>query len=178
MSNWFESKWNEVTSGANTAPTPQVNSSPPPAPLAKTWQSPDVSHPGHIQVNTSHLTTAADAIKARLPELDEAVNAVKQQMEAFSSLQGWQAAEQTRTRLNALVQQCVALGQEKSDVQTKAALDLSRSADEYREKEAATKKAFDSLRPAFSTGYSSGSGSASGGVSENSVLRQATSGWT
>lgn len=152
MASGVEGTGNEIISGANTDATPQVDSRPAAGPLAKTWKAPDVSHPGHIHVNTSHLTTAADVIKARLSELDEAVNAVKQHMDAFSSLSGWTAGASMKTRLEALVQQCAALGKEQSDVNAKAALDLSRSAEEYDEKESATKKAFDSLGSAINDG--------------------------
>lgn len=154
MNNWLSSEWNQVTSGANTAPTPQVNSSPGTAAPPPTWKAPDVSHPGHLQVNTSDLTTASDVIKAHVPELDAAVQAVNEQLSAFTSLSGWTAAEQMRSRLEALVQQCAALAQERSDVQTKAALDLSASADLYREKEAATTKAVKNLGSAVNVGSS------------------------
>lgn len=152
MSNWIESKWNEVTSGANTAPTPQVSTSPPAGPLAKTWNAPNVSHPGHLQVNTSHLASAADVIKTRLPDLDEAVNAVTQQLDAFGSLSGWQAGEQMKAQLTALVQQCAALGKEQSNVNAKAALDLTRSAEAYQNNEDATKKAIGGLGSAITAG--------------------------
>jgi ElaB/YqjD/DUF883 family membrane-anchored ribosome-binding protein len=152
MTSWIEGEWNKVTSGANAAPTPQVNSSPAATGTPHTWKSPDVSHPGHLHVNTSHLTTAADVMKACLPELNAAVDAVNQQLDAFSSLSGWQAAEEMRTRLQNLVQQVTALGQERSTVQTKAALDLTRSADEYDEKEAAIKQAFNGIGPAVNAG--------------------------
>lgn len=151
MGNWFSSEWNQVTSGANTAPTPQVNSSPGTAAPPQTWKSPDVSHPGHLHVNTSDLTSASDVIKAHVPELDAAVQAVNEQLGAFTSLSGWTAAEQMRSRLESLVQQCSALAQERSDVQTKAALDLSASADLYREKEAATVKAFNDMTSSVGT---------------------------
>lgn len=152
MNNWIESEWNKVTSGANTDPTPQVSSKPGLAGTPHTWASPNVDHPGELHVSPDEVDAMSTVMKRHIQALEAAIEKVSRHLDSFGSLGGWQAAEALRTRLQNLVQQCQAAAQSHSDVQTKAALDLTRSADLYRSHEAATKKAMDGLGSAINAG--------------------------
>lgn len=166
MSGGFGGAVNEFFTGADTAPTPQVNSSPPAQEAPKTWAAPDVSADQHITVHRDHLTSAADVIKAHLPELDAAVRDVEQQLNAFTSLAGWQAGEQIRQNLEALVQACAKLGQQTSDTHAQAAGALYETAAAYGSAEDANTQAANNVAaPSAGAPASDSSGSANGGWS-------------
>lgn len=127
--------FNEITSGANTAPCPQVGSAPPGPPPRRAWQAPDVSGAGQVTVHRDDLHTAAGVIRSCLPELDAAVHAVQQHTGAFDSLQGWEAANQMMENLLTAVQGFAQLGGQASDAHTAHAKKLTDSAAAYAEAE-------------------------------------------
>lgn len=130
-----ENTYDEVTSGAHTAPTPQLNSSPPPAVPAKVWTAPDVSGDGHITVHRDHLTSAADVIRASLPDLDAAINRVNSRRGAFDSLMTWATGQSLAGNLVSAVEGFAAAGQETSDAHGAAAQNLSDTAAAYEDAE-------------------------------------------
>lgn len=144
--------FDEVFTGANAAPCPQVSSSPPSMQAPKTWQAPDMSDAGNLTVHTDHLTSAAAVIKSYLPELEAAVRAVQAQTGAFDSLSGWRTAEQALGNLIATVQRFTAVGQGTSTAHAATASKLVASAGAYDE------AASNSTRAAGGIGGSSSSG--------------------
>lgn len=159
--------FDEVFTGANVAPCPQVGSSPPSMQAPKTWQAPDVSGAGQVTVHRDHLTSAADVIKSYLPELDAAIKAVQAQEGAFASLSGWRTAEQALENLVATVQGFAAVGGGTSDAHATTAAKLVASAGAYDQAESSSTHAANGIGgggpgPAGG-GSSSGSGSSSKG---------------
>lgn len=156
--------FDEVFTGANVAPCPQVNSSPPTVQAPKTWQAPDVSDAGKLTVHRDHLTSAADVIKSYLPELDAAVKAVQAQAGAFNSLSGWQTAEQALENLIATVQGFTAVGQGTSNAHAVTASKLVATAGAYEDAETNSTQAANGIGTNGAQGNaSSGSGSSGNG---------------
>lgn len=178
MTGGFSGAVNEFFTGADTAPTPQVNSYPPQQGPAKTWNAPDVSAPGQLHVNTSHLTTAADVIKAHLPELDAAVQAVNQQINAFGSLAGWQAGQQMKSQLESLVQQCAELGQQTSDTHAQTAAALYDTASTYGDAEDANTQAASNVTSGGVTTQGSSASSPPSSGASASASAPATQEWS
>lgn len=174
MTGGFSGGVNEFLTGADTAPTPQVNSYPPQQGAPKTWNAPDVSAAGHIHVNTSHLTSAADVIKSHLPELDAAVQAVNQQLSAFGSLAGWQAGEELKSQLESLVQQCERLGRETSETHAETAAALYDTASSYGEAEDSNARAANSA----ASGSATTQGSSASSPPSSGASTPATQEWS
>lgn len=128
---WGEHKVVEAATGAWTADTPQVSSSPMPKKPPAQWKAPDVSHPGNLHVSTGDLTSASDVLKASLPELDNAISMLQQHESAMSSLSGWQAGNDLQAMYQALVQQCVALTKNQSTIHLETAQQLKQTAATY-----------------------------------------------
>lgn len=160
---WFD----EVFTGADAAPTPQVNSSPPGKVEPKTWKAPDVSAQGQVEVHRDHLTTAADVIKQYVPEIDAAVSKVQQRTSSFSSLQGWQTGAQLMGNLVTAVQGFAQLGGQAGDAHATTSKKLSESAAAYEEAEKlstqiAENAAGNSATSSTATSAGSGAAKASG----------------
>lgn len=166
MSGGFTGGVNEFLTGADTAPVPQVSSYPPAREAPKTWVAPDVSAQGEIVVHRDRLTAAADMIKNHLPELDAAVQNLEKQLNAFTSLAGWEAGDQIRRNLEDLARACAKYGQRVSNANEQAAEALIQTTTTYQQVEdsnAATAKTLGGDSPGAAA--SGSSGPASGGWS-------------
>lgn len=149
--------WNEVTSGANTAPTPTVDSHPPAAVEPHQWTAPAVASGGHIKVHHGALTSAADVIKSYVNELESVINEVNMHVDSFDSLAGWSTGASFCGNLTAAVTAFSQAGSDTSQAHADAAKHLNDSSSTYGSTEAAN------ARLSKNAGGSSSSGPASGG---------------
>lgn len=117
--------------GAHTAPTPQITSTPPAEVQPETWQAPDVSKSGHIVVHRDHLTTASDVLKAHLPELQMWVRNLQQLQGSFDSLAAWPQGQQMCQNLMTLAESFTQVGQQTHDAHADAASNLTDTASTY-----------------------------------------------
>lgn len=130
-----KNEFDQITSGAHTAPTPTVKSSAPAAVPPTVWTAPNVGASGHFHVHRDHLTTAADVIRASLPDLDAAINQVNSHTAAFSSLTTWPTGASLAGNMVAAVEGFARAGQDTSSAHGGAAQSLSASAAAYEEAE-------------------------------------------
>lgn len=126
-----KSTWNEVTSGANTAPTPTINSAPPAAVQPTAWTAPTVGSSGHIKVEHGALTSAADVIKSHVSELDSAINNVNMHINSFDSLAGWATGASFSGNLIAAVTAFSQAGGDTSQAHADTAKNLTDSSVTY-----------------------------------------------
>jgi hypothetical protein len=157
---WVEDKVDEVTSGAHTAPTPTVNSSPPATVQPQVWTAPNVSASGHITVHRDALTNASDVVKRHLPALDDAINRVNAHSSAFDSLMTWATGSDFAGNLSSAVQGFALTSQQTSDAHAATAQNLSDTASTYEEAETSNTQAVGTVS---AQSPSSGSGSVSAG---------------
>lgn len=136
----------EFLTGAHTAPTPQVSSRPAAEVQPETWQAPDVSAKGELSVHADHLTSAADVLRAHLPEIQDAVTAIQQMYGSFGCLNAWPQGQAMCSNLTETVQSFVTVSQQTHDAHAGTASNLKASADTYAQKES------DSTRAARSAG--------------------------
>ncbi|MCL2586203.1 MAG: type VII secretion target [Streptosporangiales bacterium] len=129
--------WTEVTSGAQTAPTPTIGSSPPPAAQPNQWTAPSVDSSGHIKVHHGALTSAADVIKSYVSELESAINEVNGHIGSFDSLAGWATGASFCGNLTSAVTAFAQAGGDTSQAHADAAKNLSDSSSTYDSTESA-----------------------------------------
>lgn len=132
--------WNDVTTGASTAPTPTIDGAPPPAVQPHQWTAPAVSSSGHINVHHGALTSAADVIKSYVTELDSAINEVNMHISSFDSLAGWSTGAAFSGNLTAAVTAFSQAGGDTSQAHADAAKNLTDTAGEYGSTETANAK--------------------------------------
>lgn len=125
----------ELLTGANCAPTPQVNSQPPGPVVAKQWQAPDVSKSGHLVVHRDHLTTASDVLKQHLPDLRSAISEIQQHYGSFDCLSSWPQGQQMMQNLMSALDTFAEVGQQTHDAHAQAASNLTASANAYQDAE-------------------------------------------
>lgn len=152
--------WNDVTSGANTAPVPQVNSSPPRAVQPRTWTAPDVNASGHLTVHHGALTSAADVIKNYVTDLDNAINEITTHYSSFDSLMGWDTGSSFGGNLTAAVTAFTSAGNDTSEAHASTASNLTQTAAVYSDTETTN---------AQLAGGSSGSSGSSGSAGSSSA---------
>lgn len=105
----------EVTSGAYTAPTPKVGSSPPAPARPRTWTAPTVKDSGHIEVHHGALIDAAETIRKYVPELEAALKRVSSHSGAFESLMSWATGAAFGGNLSAAVSAFGSAGKQTSE---------------------------------------------------------------
>ena len=166
-----KSAWDEVTSGANTAPVPQVTSSPPPPVQPRTWTAPAVNASGHITVHHGALTTASDVIKNYVTEIDNAVSEVTSHIMAFDSLMGWDTGASFGGNLQNAVTAFTQAGQDTSQAHADTAGNLQSTAATYGDTETANARLASNIgggsSPAAPSGSPAPSAPASGGPSSS-----------
>ena len=158
---WAEDKFDEVTSGAHAARTPEVNSGPPAQVQPQVWTAPNVSGNGHITVHRDALTNASDVVKRHLPALDAAINQVNKHDSAFDSLMTWETGSALGGNLIAAVQGFASASQQTSDAHANAAQNLSDTASTYQDAETSSTQAVGNVSsqlPSSSGGASASSG--------------------
>lgn len=143
----------EFLTGANCAPTPQVNSKPPGPVQATKWTAPDVSASGHLTVHRDHLTHASDVYKAHLPEIRDAITAIQQLYGSFDCLQYWPQGQTMCQNLMSMVEQFAHVTQQTHDAHAETASKLTETANTYEQTETTNTKA----------AQSAGSGGGGGG---------------
>ena len=147
--------FDEVTSGAHTAPTPQVNSSPPASAQAQVWTAPAVGGNGQITVHRDALVDASDVVRKHLPELDAAINRVNSHSSAFDSLMTWQTGSAFAGNLIAAVEGFATTSQQTSDAHASTAQNLSDTAATYEAAETSNTQAARNVNSQPSSGGSS-----------------------
>lgn len=157
--------FDEVTSGAHTAPTPTVSGSAPGPVTPATWTAPNVGSSGHFHVHRDHLTTAANVIRAALPDLDAAINEVNSHRAAFSSLTTWATGSALGGNLVSAVQGFASAGQDTSGAHGGAAQGLSDSATAYAEAETTSAQSIAKIGGSSGASGPSGPPASSGGAS-------------
>lgn len=128
--------YTEVTSGAETAPTPTIDSAPPGAVTPSKWTAPAVASSGHIKVHHEALTSAADVIKGYVAELELSITNVNMHMSAFDSLAGWSTGAAFCGNLTAAVTAFSQAGNDTSQAHADAAKNLTATTAEYEGTEA------------------------------------------
>lgn len=136
-----ENLYDEVTSGAHTAPTPQVTSSPPGAKHAQVWTAPAVGGDGHITVHRDALVDASDIVRKHLPDLDAAINRVNSHSSAFDSLMTWETGAAFAGNLIAAVQGFATTSQQTGEAHAATAQNLSDTAGTYEDAETSSTQA-------------------------------------
>lgn len=129
--------WNEITSGADTAPTPTIHGGPPAAVQPDAWTAPSVASSGHIKVHHGALTNASDVIKSYVAELDSVINEVNMHMDSFSSLAGWATGASFCGNLTAAVTAFAQAGGDTSQAHADTAKNLSDTVSTYGSTESA-----------------------------------------
>lgn len=147
----------EFLTGANTAPTPQVNSKPPGPVEPKQWSAPDVNADGHITVHRDHLTQASDVLKAHLTDIRDAISQIQQQYGSFDCLQSWPQGQTMCQNLMSMVESFAQVTQDTHDAHAAAASNLAETASTYEQAETSNTKA------AQSAGSGGGGGGGGGG---------------
>lgn len=142
--------------GAHTAPTPQISSTPPAEVQPEQWQAPDVSNSGQLVVHRDHLTTASDVLKAHLPELQMWVRNLQDLSGNFDCLASWPQGQQMCQNLMTLVESFAQVGQQTHDAHADAASNLTATAGAYEAAET------DSTQAANGVGTPGGSQPTSG----------------
>ena len=159
---WAGDKFDEVTSGAHTAATPTVHSSPPVTVPPQVWTAPDVSGDGHITVHRDALTNASDVVKRHLQDLDDAINRVNSHSAAFDSLMTWATGAAFGSNLATAVQGFALTSQQTSDAHGTAAQNLSDTASTYEDAETSNTRAVGTVSAQLPSsgggGVSAGSG--------------------
>lgn len=147
----------EFLTGANTAPTPQISSRPPGPVQPEAWQAPDVSGQGHVVVHRDHLTSAADVLKAHLPEIREAISAIQQQYGSFDCLAKWPQGQQMCQNLLQMVDGFAQVSQQTHDAHADTASKLVASAGAYDDAETSNTQAANAVgAPGGSAGAAPG----------------------
>lgn len=124
-----------IHGGANTAPTPTVNSTPPAPTQPSTWQAPSVDASGHIKVHHGALTDAADVIKKYVPELESVLAEISSHSGAFDSLMSWTTGSAVGGNLSAAVTAFHTAGKDTSQAHADTAGNLQGSAQSYSDAE-------------------------------------------
>ena len=153
---------NEFLTGANTAPTPQVNSKPPAEVQPERWQAPEVNASGHLVVHRDHLNTAAGIVRQHLPEVQAAITAVKELYPSFGCLSAWPAGQAMCRNLVSAVESFATVGTATHEAHAGAASNLTGTAQHYEEAETKSTQAARSVG-AGGGGPSAGGSAASGG---------------
>lgn len=130
-----EKGWDAVTSGAWTAPTPQVNSSPPPPHQPGNWTAPDPSAKGQLMVQTDALNAVADSIRSYLPDLEQKISKAKGTGSGINSLSFWSAGAQITQNMLSTADGFDAAAKATSDTHTDAAKALNDNASTYEDTE-------------------------------------------
>lgn len=171
--------FDEVTSGAHTAPTPQVNSSPPETVQPQVWTAPAVGGSGHITVHRDALVDASDIVRKHLPELDAAINRVNSHSNAFDSLMTWATGSSFGGNLISAVEGFATTSQQTSDAHSAVAQNLSDTAATYEDAESTNTQAARNVgsQPTPSGGSPSG-GSPSGGSASGGSSSAASGNWS
>lgn len=143
----------EFLTGANTWPTPQVTTKPPGPVQPKKFVAPDVSADGQVVVHHEHLTTAADVLRAHLPELQSAVTQIQQYYGSFDCLNGWPQGEQMCQNLMSALDSFIQVGQQTHDAHADTSSKLKATARTYQDAET------DSTQAATSVSSSGGGSS-------------------
>lgn len=153
----------EFLTGANCAPTPQVSSQPQGPVSPQAWQAPDVSGSGQVTVHRDHLTSAADVLKAHLPEIREAVSEIQQQYGSFDCLAKWPQGQQMCQNLMQMVDGFAQVTQQTHDAHADTASKLMASAGAYEDAETSNAQAANSVGANGSSGAASGGSQAASG---------------
>lgn len=153
----------EFLTGANTAPTPQVNSKPPAEVQPAQWQAPDVNASGHFTVHRDHLTTAAGIVRQHLPDIRDAISAIQQLYPSFDCLSGWPAGQTMCQNLVSTVESFATVGTATHDAHAGTASNLKGTADQYEEAETNSIQAVKSTGAGGGGPSGAGSGPSAGG---------------
>lgn len=129
----IKNELSKLTSGAETAPTPRVDGSPPSPTEPEQWTAPSVNASGHFSVNHGALTDAADVIKKYVPQIEAALTEISSHKAAFESLMGWATGKAFGGNLESAVTAFHTAGTETSDGHSTIATTAQGTNEQYQD---------------------------------------------